>query len=56
MVNLILRSELERISVIEDDKLARKVAGFLSVSDPDNSRHYKHAYDNRISTIIRKIG
>ena len=56
MVNLIVRVELERISVIEDDKLARKIAGFLAVSDPKNSRLYKQAYDNRISTIIRKIG
>jgi len=56
MVNLIVRSELERISSIDDDKLARKIAGFLAVSDPKNSRLYKHAYNNRISTIIRKIG
>ena len=47
MINVIMQTELERISDIDDDKLARRIASFLSVSDPKNSRLYKSAYDSR---------
>ena len=43
----LLQSELERIIEIEDDKLAKSIAGFLSVKDPRNSNRYVRAYISR---------